>query len=56
MIIYWPRFNFFSIPSTCLSVNIHYENILTLFGRKGHFCTTVEQISNAVQEAFLVNT
>lgn len=41
------------IPANCLSVNIHYENILTLFGRKGHFCTTVEQISNAVKKAFM---
>ncbi|VVC26155.1 Thiamine pyrophosphate enzyme, N-terminal TPP-binding domain,Thiamine pyrophosphate enzyme, C-terminal [Cinara cedri] len=41
------------IPPNCLSVNIHYENILTMFGRKGHFCTTTEQISNAVREAFL---
>jgi len=46
---------FFSIPPNCLSVNIHYENILTLFGRKGYFCTTVEQVSTAVRNAFMVN-
>lgn len=46
---------FFSIPPNCLSVNIHYENILTLFGRKGYFCTTVEQVSNAVRKAFMVD-
>lgn len=48
------HFNF-RIPPNCLSVNIHYENILTLFGRKGYFCTTVEQVSCAVKEAFKVN-
>ncbi|XP_022170101.1 2-hydroxyacyl-CoA lyase 1 [Myzus persicae] len=41
------------IPPNCLSVNIHYENMLTLFGRKGYFCTTVEQVSNAVKNAFM---
>ncbi|XP_060840857.1 2-hydroxyacyl-CoA lyase 1 [Rhopalosiphum padi] len=41
------------IPPNCLSVNIHYENILTLFGRKGYFCTTVEQVSIAVRNAFM---
>lgn len=46
---------FFSVPPNCLSVNIHYENMLNLFGRKGHFCTTVEQVSKAVKEAFMVN-
>lgn len=46
---------FFRIPANCLSVNIHYENILTLFGRKGYFCTTVEQVSDAVKKAFMVN-
>lgn len=48
-------FWFFRIPPNCLSVNIHYENILTLFGRKGYFCTTVEQVSKAIKEAFTVN-
>lgn len=48
-------FDFFRIPPNCLSVNIHYENILTLFGRKGYFCTTAEQVSKAVKEAFMVN-
>lgn len=26
-----------------------------MFGRKGHFCTTVEQVSTAVKESFMVN-
>jgi len=50
----WLCLTFSRIPANCLSVNIHYENILTLFGRKGHFCTTVEQILNAVKKAFMV--
>lgn len=46
---------FFRIPPNCLSVNIHYENILNLFGLKGHFCTTIEQVSTAIRQSFMVS-
>ncbi|XP_050443134.1 2-hydroxyacyl-CoA lyase 1 [Adelges cooleyi] len=39
-------------PPNCLSVNIHYEKIMEMFGRKGYFCTTVDQVSSAIKNAF----
>ncbi|XP_050523763.1 2-hydroxyacyl-CoA lyase 1 [Daktulosphaira vitifoliae] len=43
-------------PPNCLSVNIHYEKILEMFGRKGYFCTTTEQVSIAIKNAFKDNS
>lgn len=42
-----------SLPS-CLSPDIHYEEMTKLFNGKGFFCRTIPELENAVTEAFKV--
>ncbi|XP_069682859.1 2-hydroxyacyl-CoA lyase 1-like [Periplaneta americana] len=43
------------IPPTLLSTNIHYECLMEMFGRKGHFCVDIPQLQRAVQQSLKVN-
>ncbi|XP_012154414.1 2-hydroxyacyl-CoA lyase [Megachile rotundata] len=36
-------------PSTILSCDTHYEKMIEMFGRKGYFCTTVQDIQHAIK-------
>ncbi|XP_012218424.1 2-hydroxyacyl-CoA lyase 1 [Linepithema humile] len=36
-------------PPNSLSSETHYENLMQMFGKKGHFCTTVEHIQQALK-------
>jgi hypothetical protein len=35
-------------PPNTLTPNIHYENLMNLFGKEGHFCTNIQQIRKAL--------
>ena len=41
-------------PPTALSVEVRYDNILNMFGYKGHFCKTIPEVRAAVKEALQV--
>ncbi|XP_070516334.1 2-hydroxyacyl-CoA lyase 1 isoform X2 [Cardiocondyla obscurior] len=41
-------------PPFSLTSNIHYEKLMELFGKKGYFCTTVEDIQQALKSALKV--
>ncbi|KAF4527015.1 hypothetical protein B566_EDAN001562 [Ephemera danica] len=41
-------------PPTCLSVEVRYETMMTMFGRKGYFCTTIPQVQEALQQALKI--
>lgn len=36
-------------PPNCLTSETHYEKMLEMFGRKGYFCTTVQDIQQALK-------
>ncbi|KAH0552247.1 2-hydroxyacyl-CoA lyase 1 isoform X1 [Cotesia glomerata] len=38
-------------PPFCLTAETHYENMMNLFGKKGYFCRTVDDIKTAVSSA-----
>ncbi|XP_075236652.1 2-hydroxyacyl-CoA lyase isoform X2 [Lycorma delicatula] len=42
------------VPPTSLTPSIHYEKIMSLFGGKGFFVTTVPDLKDAVKEAFKI--
>lgn len=44
----------FRTPPTALTVYTHYENMMQLFGKKGHFCKTIPELQNAVKESLKV--
>lgn len=37
-----------------LTAETHYEKMMEMFGKKGYFCTTVEQIQDALRAALKV--
>lgn len=41
-------------PPTALSVKVHYENMMSLFGKKGFFCQTIPEVQQAVRESLKV--
>uniref|UniRef100_A0A1B6DJS5 2-hydroxyacyl-CoA lyase n=1 Tax=Clastoptera arizonana TaxID=38151 RepID=A0A1B6DJS5_9HEMI len=43
-------------PPSSLSPNVHYENIVTMFGSKGYFCQTVQELISAVKDAFQIKS
>lgn len=45
----------FRTPPNCLTSETHYEKMLEMFGRKGHFCTTVKDIQQALKICLQVN-
>lgn len=45
----------FRIPPNSLTSETHYEKMLEMFGRKGHFCTTVQDIQRALRICLQVN-
>lgn len=42
-------------PPHCLTSETHYEKMLEMFGRKGYFCTTVQDIQYALKACLQVN-
>jgi len=42
-------------PPTSLSTNVHYEKMMEMFNKKGHFCVNIPQLQRAIQEALQVN-
>ncbi|KZC06969.1 2-hydroxyacyl-CoA lyase 1, partial [Dufourea novaeangliae] len=42
-------------PPYSLTSETHYEKMLEMFGRKGYFCTTVQDIQRAVKSCLQVN-
>ncbi|KAK1125690.1 hypothetical protein K0M31_005239 [Melipona bicolor] len=42
-------------PPHCLTSETHYEKMLEMFGRKGYFCTTVQDIQHALKACLQVN-
>ncbi|KAK3927979.1 2-hydroxyacyl-CoA lyase 1 [Frankliniella fusca] len=42
-------------PPTALSVKVRYDNIMTLFGKRGHFCTTIPEVQDAVKECLKID-
>lgn len=40
---------------TYLTPSVHYEKIVSLFGGKGFFVTTIPYLKEAIKEAFKVN-
>lgn len=45
----------FRTPPNCLTSETHYEKMLEMFGRKGYFCTTVQDIQQALKICLQVN-
>ncbi|XP_050469402.1 2-hydroxyacyl-CoA lyase 1 isoform X1 [Bombus huntii] len=43
------------IPPNSLTSETHYEKMLEMFGHKGHFCTTVQDIQRALRICLQVN-
>lgn len=41
----------FSTPPSALGVQVHYEEMMKMFGLKGYFCKTVPELQAAVKEA-----
>lgn len=41
-------------PPSCLTPDIHYEEMVKLYGGKGFFCKTVPELQNALQEALKI--
>ncbi|XP_071451656.1 2-hydroxyacyl-CoA lyase 1-like [Hetaerina americana] len=41
-------------PPTALSVNTHYEAMMGLFGKKGHFCETIPELKEAIRASLSV--
>lgn len=39
----------FRTPPSALTAETHYENIMTLFKEKGHFCTTIPELQDALK-------
>lgn len=44
----------FRTPVTSLTTFTHYENMMQLFGKKGHFCKTIPELQIAVKESLKV--
>ncbi|XP_033219015.1 2-hydroxyacyl-CoA lyase 1-like [Belonocnema kinseyi] len=42
------------LPPYSLTCEVHYEKMMEMFGKKGHYCTTVQHISQALNAALLV--
>ncbi|XP_078047285.1 2-hydroxyacyl-CoA lyase [Augochlora pura] len=42
-------------PPYSLTSEAHYERMMEMFGRKGHFCTTVKDIQEAIKSSLKVN-
>ncbi|CAK9828362.1 2-hydroxyacyl-CoA lyase 1 [Anthophora retusa] len=42
-------------PPNSLTCETHYEKMLEMFGRKGHFCTTVQDIQRALKSCLQVS-
>lgn len=42
-------------PSTILSCDTHYEKMVEMFGRKGYFCTTVQDVQYAIKACLKIN-
>ncbi|XP_046417214.1 2-hydroxyacyl-CoA lyase 1 isoform X1 [Neodiprion fabricii] len=38
-------------PTRSLTVETHYEKIMEMFGKKGHFCSTIPELDKAVKSA-----
>lgn len=45
----------FRTPPHCLTSETRYEKMLEMFGRKGYFCTTVQDIQRALKACLQVN-
>lgn len=41
-----------TIPPNSLTSETHYEKMMEMFGKKGHFCQTIEDIQQALKESF----
>ncbi|XP_046815017.1 2-hydroxyacyl-CoA lyase 1 isoform X3 [Vespa crabro] len=41
-----------TIPPHSLTSGTHYEKMIEMFGKKGHFCMTVEEIQQALKKSF----
>ncbi|XP_026285433.1 2-hydroxyacyl-CoA lyase 1 [Frankliniella occidentalis] len=41
-------------PPTALTVKVRYDNIMTLFGRRGYFCSTIPEVQDAVKECLKI--
>ncbi|XP_051164297.1 2-hydroxyacyl-CoA lyase 1 [Leptopilina boulardi] len=42
------------IPPFALTCEVHYEKIMEMFGKKGHYCTTIKQIQQSLKDAFQI--
>ena len=45
----------FRLPPYSLTCEIHYEKLMEMFGKKGHYCTTVQEIEQALKDALSVS-
>ncbi|XP_035739958.1 2-hydroxyacyl-CoA lyase 1-like isoform X1 [Vespa mandarinia] len=41
-----------TIPPHSLTSGTHYEKMIEMFGKKGHFCVTIEEIQQALKKSF----
>ncbi|XP_034256864.1 2-hydroxyacyl-CoA lyase 1 [Thrips palmi] len=41
-------------PPTALTVRVRYDNMMSLFGKKGFFCKTIPEVQEAVKESLKV--
>lgn len=41
-----------SIPPNSLTSETHYEKMMEMFGKKGHFCRTIDEIQRALRDSF----
>lgn len=41
----------FSTPPSALGVQVHYEEMMKMFGLSGYFCKTIPELQTAVKES-----
>lgn len=45
---------FFRTPPGCLTSTARYENMMNIFGKRGYYVNTVDELQSAVKEALKV--
>lgn len=43
------------LPPTSLTVNVHYEKMMSMFGEQGFFCTTIKELQAALNKCLSFN-
>lgn len=45
--------SYFRTPASALTYETHYENMMHMFGMKGHFVRTIPELQVAVKESLI---